>query len=67
MSLRVPGWIWWLLRVGWAALKRVRVRAEAAPTARVRPASERRDRNNTSVLQQMRRCSGWTSAAGGPI
>jgi hypothetical protein len=43
-------------------LKRVRARAEAAPAARPRPASERRDRNSTSVLQEVRRCSGWSSA-----
>jgi hypothetical protein len=60
--LRVPGWTWWVPRVGWAALKRVRVSAEAAPAARARPASERRDRNSTSVLQRVRRCSGRTSA-----
>ena len=64
-SLRVPGWTWWLPRVGWAALNRVRVSAEAAPAARARPASERRDRYSTSVLQQMRRCTGWTSAVRG--
>jgi hypothetical protein len=49
--LRVPGWTSSLVRVGWAALNRVRVRAEAAPAARARPVSERRDRNSTSVLQ----------------
>jgi hypothetical protein len=46
-------------------LKRVRVSAEAAPAARARPVSERRDRNSTSVLQRIRRCSGWTSAVRG--
>jgi hypothetical protein len=37
---------------GWAALNRVRASAEAAPAARVRVASERRDRNGTSILQR---------------
>jgi hypothetical protein len=63
----VPGWILWGPSEGWAALKRVRATAEAAPAARVRAASERRDRNSTSVLQEERRCSGWSSAAGGQI
>jgi hypothetical protein len=43
-------------------LKRVRATAEAAPAARARPVSERRDRNSTSFLQRMRRCTGWESA-----
>jgi hypothetical protein len=60
--VRVPGWTSSLVRLGWAALKRVRVRAEAAPAARARSVSERRDRNSTSVLQRMRRCTGWKSA-----
>jgi len=37
---------------GWAALNIVRASAEAAPAARVRVASERRDRNGTSILQR---------------
>jgi hypothetical protein len=60
--LRVPGWTSWLVRVGWAALKRVRATAETATAARARPVSERRDRNSTSFLQRMRRCTGWESA-----
>jgi hypothetical protein len=39
-------------RDGWAALNIVRARAEAAPAVRVRVASERRDRNGTSILQK---------------
>jgi hypothetical protein len=65
--LTVPGWVLWVPSEGWAALKRVRATAEAAPAARVRAASERRDRNSTSILQEERRCSGWSSAARGQI
>jgi hypothetical protein len=52
-SLSVPGEILWLPPSdGWAALNRVRASAEAAPAARVRVASVRRDRNSTSILQE---------------
>ncbi|HWC41833.1 MAG TPA: hypothetical protein VHK02_07585 [Actinomycetota bacterium] len=52
-SLSVPGWSLWLPPSdGWAALNMVRASAEAAPAARVRVASERRDRNGTSILQE---------------
>jgi hypothetical protein len=52
-SLTVPGWISLSPESeGWAALNRVRARAEAAPAARPRPASERRDQNSTSLLPE---------------
>jgi hypothetical protein len=52
-SLSVPGEIFLgPPRDGWAALNIVSASAEAAPAARVRVASERRDRNGTSILQR---------------
>jgi hypothetical protein len=58
-SLTVPGWTLRLPSDGWAALKRVRARAETAPAAPGHGGP-----SSAGTEQHERRCSGWTMDVG---